>query len=62
MRFQFSIENTENEIFIVFILWLFPVFIFTENVFRNSTKHIFITVFYLSGNENKKQPNQTAPY
>jgi len=24
--------------FIVFIFWLFPVFIFTENVFRNPTK------------------------
>ena len=44
---------------IIFIFWLFPVFIFTENVFRNPTKHIFITVFCFHENANRKQPNQT---
>ena len=34
--------------FIIFIFWLFLIFIFTENVFRNSTKHIFITIFLFS--------------
>ena len=30
---------------LLFLFWLFSVFIFTENIFKNPTKHIFITIF-----------------
>ena len=42
---EVSVLNWKQK-FIVFIFWLFHIYIFIENVFKNSIKYIFITIFY----------------
>ena len=44
-HFHFFVFSTENEKNIVFIFWLVWENIFSENIFKNSTKRIFIPIF-----------------
>jgi len=39
----FQLETLKTR-FYCFIFWLFPVFIFAENIFKNPTKRIFIII------------------